>query len=46
VDALCSLLNIIRGNKPRNRGWIEYGARMRNISFEFKILVANPEDCE
>jgi len=39
-------LNIIRGNKPRNRGWIEYGARMRNISFEFKILVANPEDCE
>jgi len=41
---LYSLSNIVRGNKPRNRGWIEYVARMRNINFEFKILVGNPED--
>jgi hypothetical protein len=40
---LYPLSNIIRGNKPTNRGWIEYVARMRNISFELKILVGNPE---
>jgi len=43
---LYSLSDIIRGNKPRNRGWIENVARMRNRSFEFKILVGNPEGCE